>query len=247
MKKIISVLLFLFVAIVTFGQDEKEYYYQIEGVKVIAPKFKGPKLLVNNGNLRETSLRQYLTNNIQYPEEAKMWDKEGIEVVHFTVTSKGDIADINIINSVSPEVDKEVVRVLETTGKMWSPGLKNGELVDMEREVSIVFCLNGKVKGSKDFLSMAKPNFDRANKKFFVAKDNKSALRCYNKAIRCYPNDKSMLLARGMCRYELGDNEGAFKDWNRIRTLGGVESDEFLKSFVSFKGYNEMINLLARK
>lgn len=185
--------------------------------------------------------------NIQYPDESKMWDKEGIEVVHFTVTPRGELEDIAVINSVSPEIDREVIRVLETTNKMWNPGLKNGVLVSMEREVSIVFSLDRQPKSSKDFLAQAKPIFDRGNKKFFIAKNNKSALRAYNKAISVYPNDKSMLLARGMCRYELGDNEGAYKDWNRIRILGGVESEEFLKSFASFKGYNDVVNLLLAK
>lgn len=245
MKKIISILLFLFGALFTFAQDER---HELEGIKVVAPKFAGPKVSVANTYLKESSLRQYLMSNIRYPEESKMWGNEGIEVVHFTVTPKGEISDVIIVNSVSPEIDKEVLRVLSTTNRMWSPGLKNGELVSMEKEVSIVFCMNDRAKSSKDFLALAKPNFDRGNKKFFVAKNNKSALRLYNKAIRCYPNDKSMLLARGMCLYELGDNDGAFRDWNRIRTLGGIESDEFLKSFASYKGYNEVVDLLwARK
>ncbi len=244
MKKLISVLLFLFGAIFAFAQDD---VHELEGIKVTAPKFNGPSMLVAHNQLKESSLRQYLLSNIQYPEESKMWDKEGIEVVHFTVTPQGKIEDIVVINSVSPEIDREVMRVFETTNKMWSPGLKNGELVSMEKEVSIVFCLDGKSKSSKDFLALAKPNFDKGNKKFFIAKNNKSALRSYNKAICCYPNDKSMLLARGMCRYELGDNEGAYTDWNRIRTLGGIESDEFLKRFVSFKGYNDVVNLLWAK
>lgn len=247
MKKIIIVLLFVFGAIVAFGQDEKEYIHELEGVKVIAPKFTGPSVTISHKHLRDSSLKEYLLNNIQYPEESKMWDKEGIEVVHFTVTPLGEIADVSIINSVSPEIDKEVLRVLNTTNKMWSPGLKNGELVSMEKEISIIFCLNGKAQSSKDFLALAKPIFDKGNKKFFVAKNNRSALKHYNKAVRYYPNDKSALLARGMCRYELGDNNGAYQDWNRIRTLGGIESDEYLKSFFSFKGYNDMIKLLARK
>lgn len=244
MKKIIVFLLIVFGAIVSFAQDE---IHELEGIKVVAPRFKGPALAVSHSYLKESSLKEYLVDNIQYPEESKMWDKEGIEVVHFTVTPQAEITDVIVVNSVSPEIDEEVLRVLESTNKMWSPGLKNGQLVSMEREISIVFCLNGVAKNSKDFLSMAKPNFDKGNKKFFIAKNNKSALRSYNKAIRTYPNDKSMLMARGMCRYELGDNNGAYQDWNRIRTLGGIESSEFLNNFVSYKGYNDLLKLLASK
>ena len=29
------------------------------------------------------------------------------------------------------------------------------------------------------------------------------------------------LLMRGVCRYELGDKEGAFEDWNRMAGMGG--------------------------
>lgn len=239
MKKIISVLLFVFGVIVSFAQDE---IHELEGIKVVAPKFKGPSPALAHSHLKESSLSEYLTENIQYPEVSAKWNKEGIEVVHFTVTRQGEITAVTIINSVSPEIDKEVLRVLNSTNKMWSPGLKNGQLVGMEKEVSIVFSLDG--KRSKDFLAQAKPVFVKGNKKFFMAKNCKSALRSYNYAISCYPNDKSMLLARGMCRYELGDKNGAYQDWNRIRTLGGVESDEFLKTFASFKGYNDVVNLL---
>jgi hypothetical protein len=69
-------------------------------------------------------------------------------------------------------------------------------------------------------------------------------LYLYDKAVRYAPNDKCLLAIRGICKYQLGDKAGACTDWNRIRTLGGMEGDAFLDNFCEYKGYNEMIGMV---
>ena len=61
------------------------------------------------------------------------------------------------------------------------------------------------------------------------------------------PNDKALLYARGLCRYELGDTEGARRDWNRIVALGGIDFSEFAYDSGEMNGYDEMIKILAKK
>ena len=49
-----------------------------------------------------------------------------------------------------------------------------------------------------------------------VKKNPKKALKYFNKAIRLLPKEESILAARSLCRYELGDEKGAIEDYNRI-------------------------------
>jgi TonB family protein len=245
MKKLIILLLFLITSVVIFGQEQKQYKDEIQGVKITAPKFIGQVTLPT---AKEEgvfgSLRDYLLKHIQYPDESKRWIQEGTEVVQFVITKEGRISDFNIVNSVSPEIDEEVLRVLKTTNRMWNPGMRNGEIVDMEREISIVFSLDENMQNTPNFFVYAKRNFDKANKKFFVDKSNKRALKYYNRAVKYIPNDKSLLVTRGMCRYELGDSKGACQDWIRVKSLGGFESEEYLKRFSDFEGYAQMIDIV---
>jgi len=240
-------LLCLAASVITYGQEKKESLNELREVKVTAPKFAGTQVfprIINENEL--IPLKDYLLENIQYPEESKKWGKEGTEVVQFIVTPEGKVTDFNIINSVSSEIDEEVIRVLKTTNQMWKPGMNNETPVAMEKEVSVVFNIStdDRQVSNANFFVQAKKNFDIANKKFFIKENNKSALRYYNKAILYLPNDKALLVTRGMCRYELGDKNGACQDWNRIKTLGGFEGNAFLNDFCEYKGYAEMLTIL---
>lgn len=252
MKRIFIFLLCLTASVITFGQEKKEYLNEIREVKVTAPIFTAEKVVPKITTTTENELsplKDYLLKNIQYPEQSKKLGKEGTEVVQFVVTPEGEVTDFNIINSVSKEIDEEVIRVLKTTNQMWKPGMNNETPVAMEKEVSIAFniSIDDNPANTTDFFIQAKKNFDIGSKKFFVKESNKSALRYFDKAMLYLPNDKALLVTRGMCRYELGDKNGACQDWNRIKTLGGVESDAYLNNFCEKKGYNDMISVLQVK
>jgi len=249
MKRIVVFLMCLISSVIIFGQEKMQYINETKGGTVPPKSFTGAKELVTFLNKEETtSLNQYLQQHIKYPELSKKMLQEGTEVIQFVVTPRGEVTDFNVINSVSPEIDKEVIRVLKTTNKMWNPGIYDGDPVSIVKEVSIAFNNMNESSGDfTDFVSLAKCYFDKGNKKFFVVKDNKSAIKNYDKAIRYLPNDKSLLVTRGMCKYELGDKNGACQDWNRVKTLGGFEGDVFLTDFCDFKGYAEMLTTLQVK
>lgn len=253
MKRIVIFLLCLTASVITFGQEKKEYLNEIREVKVTAPIFTAekvvPKITTTTSENELSPLKDYLLKNIQYPEQSKKLGKEGTEVVQFVVTPEGEVTDFNIINSVSKEIDAEVVRVLKTTNQMWKPGMNNETPVAMEKEVSIAFniSIDDNPANTTDFFIQAKKNFDIGNKKFFVKESTKSALKYYDRAMQYLPNDKALLVTRGMCRYELGDKNGACQDWNRIITLGGVEGDAYLDNFCEFKGYADMISIFQEK
>lgn len=260
MKRVIFISLGLLFSIFTFGQENKEQRIALEGVNVYPPVFQGAEQLrIALQEEEATSLNNYMKTHIVYPEESKKWLKEGTEVVAFTINEKGEVADFQVINSVSPEIDEEVIRVLKTTSRMWNPGLNNGKPISMEKEVSVVFNISTDqaIADQFDFDFVAKRYFKKGNKKLFFKQDTKAALKNFDKAICYMPNDKCLLISRGMCRYELGDTEGACTDFNRIKTLGGTETaedqngnpkktieDEYLENFCGFKGYAELKSIL---
>ncbi len=251
MKKFVIFLFCLTLPLMVFAQTEtKELMVNLEEVEVTPPKFTGIEnvadvLQVNNAEL----VREFIIKNVNYPVEALDNYKEGTEIVHFCITKEGKVTNFKVINSVSPEIDKELIRVLKTTDGMWKPGYNNGVPVDMGKEVSLVFCL-----GKDDFCSVkdhfvnkATEYFQGANKQLFVKHNPKKALKQYNKGIKYLPNDKALLYIRGLCRYELGDEEGARRDWDRIVSLGGMDIGMIAYDSGEMKGYDEMIKIFAQK
>ncbi|MFY9151723.1 MAG: energy transducer TonB [Prolixibacteraceae bacterium] len=264
MKRISFIIIGLLICVLTFAQEKKDkkldYADEIEGVNVTPPIFMGAERLRMTLQDEEfTSLNDYMKSQIVYPEKSKKWLDEGTEVIAFTVSEKGEVSNFQVINSVSPEIDEEVIRVIKTTDRMWNPGSNNGTPIAMEKEVSVVFNIGIDLAQADQvaFDSVAKRYFKKGNKKLFFKQDTRAALKNYDKAICYLPNDKCLLISRGMCRYELGDTHGACTDWNRIKTLGGSSvnydaagnrtnsvEDDYLQNFCGFKGYAELKSIL---
>ena len=83
---------------------------------------------------------QYLSNNIQYPEQAKEGGIEGRVIVSFLVDKEGLIKDAQIEESVNPELDAEAIRVVSDMPR-WTPGKQHGEPVDVKYSIPINFQL----------------------------------------------------------------------------------------------------------
>jgi hypothetical protein len=128
---------------------------------------------------------------------------------------------------------------------MWTPGTFNGEPVDEVKEVSIVFKLTDGGK-YKEFDYLARKYYSRGNEMLFLKKDAEKALKFYDKGIVFLPKDKTLLLLRGMARYEAGDMNGACQDWNRIKSMGGLESDDYLDVFCGHEGHKLISQILKR-
>jgi hypothetical protein len=131
---------------------------------------------------------------------------------------------------------------------MWLPGYNNGKPVDMTKEVSMVFCLERKTAESIQelFTEKATNYFNSGTKALLEKKNPKKALKFYNWGANYLPNDNSLLLMRGLCRYELGDTEGAFDDWNRVTTSGGIDMSEYAAQIAGMKGYGEFMAILKK-
>lgn len=83
---------------------------------------------------------QWLTKNLKYPLTAQRAKRKGTVLVSFIVNKDGSIADRKVVKSVSPELDREALRVLRLMPK-WKPGEDHGQPCRTYICIPIVFKL----------------------------------------------------------------------------------------------------------
>lgn len=86
------------------------------------------------------SLLYYLSASINYPHVARENNVQGIVTVSFVVDRGGKISDVRIVESVSPEIDKEAIRVFQKMPR-WEPGRINGIPIRVRFTMSVHFRL----------------------------------------------------------------------------------------------------------
>jgi len=95
------------------------------------PKFK-------SGDQNE--FREYLQTILKYPEEAANKGIAGTVYINFVVNSKGEVKDAKVIRGIHPDLDAEVIRVIESSPK-WTPGIQRGKKVNVQFTFPIKFIL----------------------------------------------------------------------------------------------------------
>ena len=215
MKNNVMFLLGMAMSIMAYGQ--KQTQITLEEMSIIPPDFTGIATTLQDHEIE--SIHDYLCNYIKCPQGSSGCCFPGTEVIAFVVTSTGELTGFRVINSVSSAIDDEVIRVLKTTSGNWMPGFINGEPVSMEQEVSLVFIPSN----NYDIVKEAKTYLDKGNKILFIKKNPKRALKCFNEAFRLLPNKESILAARSICKYQMGDEQGAIQDCSRIIALNSFD------------------------
>ena len=92
------------------------------------PSFKGG----------QEALNRWISENMQYPEEAMRNNIKGRVVAKFYVEKDGSITNVEIVKSVHPLLDNETIRLLSSMPK-WIPGTQNGEPVRVKYTVPLTF------------------------------------------------------------------------------------------------------------
>ena len=82
----------------------------------------------------------YLSKNINYPENCKKEGIQGRVIVQFVVDKNGSIQDAKVVRSIHPSLDKEALRVVENMPK-WKPGKHKGEAVKVRYTIPVMFKL----------------------------------------------------------------------------------------------------------
>jgi TonB family protein len=86
----------------------------------------------------EQALRQYISNNISYPQIARDNGIHGTSYVTVTITKEGKVTGARLVRGVDPALDAEAIRVVSSLPD-WKPGKHNGQLVDASFTIPVKF------------------------------------------------------------------------------------------------------------
>jgi len=112
-------------------QEEVEVFFIVEEM----PMF-------NNGN-PAVEFRNFIYKNLRYPEEEKQKKISGRVIAQFTVSSEGNVTDVKIVKSASEGLDRETVRVIESS-PAWTPGKQRGKAVPVVFTFPVEFLIQEK-------------------------------------------------------------------------------------------------------
>lgn len=88
----------------------------------------------------QSAMMQFLSKNIQYPQQAKEAAIQGKVFAEFVVDNNGELHDIKILRGIGYGCDQEVIRVLKLMPK-WKSGRMNGKAVSVRFRLPVNFKL----------------------------------------------------------------------------------------------------------
>lgn len=88
----------------------------------------------------DAALKQYLKDNMKYPQNAIDNGIEGVVDVAFIVKTDGSIGSIKIVRMVDPDLESEAIRLVKGM-PAWTPADQNGVPVDAQTQVEVDFQL----------------------------------------------------------------------------------------------------------
>mgnify|MGYP002623967379 CR=1 FL=1 len=83
-------------------------------------------------------MMKWLTRNLKYPRAAEEQKVQGRVVAEFIVNRDGSVTDVNLIATLHPQCDNEVLRVLRMMPR-WTPGTEKGEPCRTKVCIPVVF------------------------------------------------------------------------------------------------------------
>jgi len=88
----------------------------------------------------DKALREFILNNLNYPEIARKTGITGTVYVQFVVEKDGSISDVKVVRGIGGGCDEEAVRVVKSMPK-WKPGKQRGQPVRVYFTLPIEFKL----------------------------------------------------------------------------------------------------------
>lgn len=88
----------------------------------------------------ESYLIRYLSENITYPEEARVYGISGTVYLSFHVGKDGNVSEVKVIRGIGGGCDEEAVRVVQSM-PAWRPGKLKGQPVIVQYNLPVKFSL----------------------------------------------------------------------------------------------------------
>lgn len=144
MKKLFLIL-FAMLPVMAVAQDDKvwdnpEVMPQFPYVTFIdVDRVTGEKTVYRRNG--DEGCKLFLKKNLRYPEEAERNGVEGRVIVSFFVEEDGSISGAKVMRSVSPLLDEEALRLVNSM-PVWEPGSLNGKPTRNRYSLPVKFSLD---------------------------------------------------------------------------------------------------------
>ena len=86
----------------------------------------------------ELKLREYLTKNVKYPEDARQAGIKGRVFVNFVIDPNGSVSNVKVLRGIGGGCDEEAMRVIKSMPK-WNPGKQRGKFVRVSYTLPVNF------------------------------------------------------------------------------------------------------------
>ena len=86
------------------------------------------------------AFKQYLEQNLRYPEQALSNNVEGKVTIMFTVETSGQLSDFRVLRGIGNGCDEEVIRLIKE-GPKWSPSKRKDDAIRDKVKVRMRFAL----------------------------------------------------------------------------------------------------------
>ncbi len=118
------------VEIIEVDEEEKEEESPCFFIVEVMPEFIGNEIYGKD-------LRKFLENNILVPDNLK--NIKGKVYVNFIIDIDGSIIIAKVVRGLHPDLDKEAIRVIKLTSKMWKPAEQRGKKVKISMSIPVIF------------------------------------------------------------------------------------------------------------
>lgn len=85
------------------------------------------------------SLNAFIIRNIRFPQSLIEQGLEGTVYVGFIIGTDSSVQSLKVLRGLSPDANKEALRVLKLTDKMWTPGKQRGKPVPVSMVIPVKF------------------------------------------------------------------------------------------------------------
>jgi len=106
-------------------------------VMAIAPRLHGQSFTPAKPYGETMLVNDFICDEMEYPGQDMDKGIEGTVVLGFQVDARGNVSDIKVKEGVSPDIDREAVRIFSLL--QWEPAIRLGNPIRSEDEYSIKF------------------------------------------------------------------------------------------------------------
>jgi len=109
--------------------------------RIIFDSFLVEESALFNGKPAEEAFRDYISQNLTYPQIAVENAISGRVFVQFVVNQQGNVVNVQVIRNVDPLLDNEALRLIQSTSGMWTPAKQRQKPVKVRYTFPIMFRL----------------------------------------------------------------------------------------------------------